>query len=622
MNGPARGSLRELVEDDRIHVIDGAMGSVLYERGVFLNICYDALALDEPDLVLGLHREYVAAGADIIETNTFGANPVKLSAYGLGERTEEINRAAVALAREAAGDAAFVVGAVGPLGVRLEPWGPTAIDEARGYFLRQIDALLGDGEGEGVDGLMFETFGDVHELETALAAARSRTDLPLFAQITVGTDGRTGFGTDAVEAARALESAGADVVGLNCSVGPSGMLETIERIAEAVEVPLSALPNAGLPREVGDRKMYVASPEYMARYGGRLAGLGVRFLGGCCGTTPEHTRHLVNVVRGLQPRHPAARAVVLPERRELEPIPLAERSGLGRALAEGRFVRSIELLPPRGWDTRDLLANARRAREAGVDVVTLVDAPRGRSRMGALHAATLVQREVGLEAVAHYTCRDRNMMGMVSDLLGAAATGLRDLILVSGDPPAQGPYADSTAVFDIDSIGLTNVVTRMNRGRDPGGAEIGGPTSFVVGVAVNPNAVDLDREVERFRWKVEAGADFAVTQPLFEADALHAFLDRAGVDIPILLGVWPLRSLRAAEFLAHEVPGGYVPAHVLARLEALVADPGAAARAGVEIALEAVGALGDVVAGVHLTTPTGDPEGVFDVLGRVGADPA
>lgn len=610
-----RATLRDAIEDDRIHVIDGAMGSVLYERGVFLNVCYDALVLDEPELVLGLHREYVEAGAEIVETNTFGANPVKLSAYGLADRTEEINRAAVALAREAAGNATHVVGAVGPLGVRLEPWGPTAVDEARGYFLRQIGALL----EAGVDGLIFETFADVQELTTALDAARSRTDLPLFAQITVGSDGRTTVGTDAVDAARAVEAAGADVVGLNCSVGPSGMLETIERMAEAVEIPLSALPNAGLPREVGDRKMYVASPEYMARYGGRLAALGVRFLGGCCGTTPEHTRQLVKVVRGLQPRHPASRAVVVGERREIEPIPLADRSGLGRALAEGRFVRSLELLPPRGWDAGVLLAHARRALEVEADVVTLVDAPRGRSRMAALHAAALVRREVGVEVAAHYTCRDRNMMGMVSDLLGAAANGVRDLVLVSGDPPAQGPYPDSTAVFDIDSIGLTNVVAEMNRGRDPGGAEIGGPTSFVIGVAINPNALDLDREVERFRWKVEAGADFAVTQPLFEPDALRRLLDRAGVDIPILLGAWPLRSLRAAEFLAHEVPGGFVPGEVLARMESLVGAPEAAARAGIEIALGAVESLRDVVAGVHLTTPTGDPEGAFEVLRLLSA---
>jgi homocysteine S-methyltransferase len=606
-------SLRDWIGDDRIHVLDGAMGSVLYDRGVFLNVSYEGLVLEEPELVRAVHREYVEAGADILETNTFGANPVKLSAYGLADRTEEINRAAVRLAREAAGGAAHVVGAVGPLGVRLEPWGPTAVEEAAEHFGRQLDALL----EAGVDGLMLETFADLHELETLLVTARGRTDLPIFAQITVGTDGRTSFGTDVVDAARALEAFGADVIGLNCSVGPAGMLEAIERMSEAVDVPLSALPNAGLPREVGDRKMYLASPEYMARYGRRLVDLGVRFVGGCCGTTPEHTRHLARVVRGLQPRHAPARVRTDVSTEPRDPPPLAERSRLGDALAAGRFVRSVELLPPRGWDTGALLDAARGAGELGVDVVTLVDAPRGRSRMASLHAAALVQRETGVEAVAHYTCRDRNMMGMVSDLFGAAAAGVRNLILVSGDPPAQGPYPDSTAVFDIDSIGLTNVVAGMNRGHDPGGADIGGPTSFVTGVAINPNAVDAERELERVRWKVEAGADFAVTQPLFEETALLRFLEASRLDIPILLGVWPFASLRSAEFLANEVPGGHVPAGILDRLRGLRDDPAGTREAGVEIALDAVDRLRDVIAGVHVTSPTGDTAAALQVVHRL-----
>jgi len=621
--GPGRGvsatplrpatTLRDRIEDGRIHLLDGAMGSVLYDRGVFLNVCYEGLVLDEPELVRGVHREYVEAGADILETHTFGANPVKLSGYGLADRTEEINRAAVRLAREAAAGEAHVLGAVGPLGVRLEPWGPTAVEEAVGHFTRQIDALL----EEGVDGLLLETFADVHELETLLAAARSRTELPIFAQITVGTDGRTSFGTDAADAARTLEAFGADVVGLNCSVGPAGMLEAIERIAEAVDIPISALPNAGLPREVGDRKMYLASPEYMARYGRRLVDLGVRFVGGCCGTTPEHTRHLARVVRGLQPRHAPQRARASLTAEPVEPRPLAERSRLGGALAEGRFVRSVELLPPRGWDASDLLTHARDAATHGVDAVTVVDAPRGRTRMASLHAAALVQRETGVEAIAHYTCRDRNMMGMVSDLFGAAAGGVNNLILVSGDPPAQGPYPDSTAVFDIDSIGLTNVVAGMNRGVDPGGAEIGGPTSFVTGVAINPNAVDAARELERIRWKVEAGADFVVTQPLFEEAALLRFLDASKLDLPVLLGVWPLNSLRNAEFLANEVPGGHVPPRVFERLAEVGHDAAAAREIGVEIALETLERLRDVVAGVHVTSPVGDTTAALDVVRRL-----
>jgi len=606
-------SLRDRLDDDRIHILDGAMGSVLYDRGVFLNVCYDALVLEEPELVRQVHADYVAAGAEILETNTFGANPVKLSAFGLEERTEEINREAVRLAREAADGRAHVLGAIGPLGVRLEPWGPTAVDEAKGHFARQIDALL----DAGADGLLLETFADLHEILTALETARARTALPIFAQVTVGTDGRTAFGTEAVEAARALAETGADVVGLNCSVGPAGMLEAIERISEAVDVPLSALPNAGLPREVGDRKMYLASPEYMARYGRRLAELGVRFLGGCCGTTPEHTAQLVRVVRGMQPRHATVQVAAPRESAEpVEAIPLAKRSGLGAALSEERFVRSVELLPPRGWDASGLVSQARQAKAAGADVISLVDAPRGRSRMAALHAAPLIQREVDIEAIAHYTCRDRNMMGMVSDLFGAAAVGVRNLILVSGDPPAQGPYPDSTAVFDIDSIGLTNIVTGLNHGRDPGGAAIGGPTAFVTGVAVNPNAVDRRREIERFRWKVEAGADFAVTQPLFEVDTLLRFLEEAAVGpIPILLGLWPFRSLQNAEFLANEVPGGHVPPAVLQRMETAGSHNAEAAREeGIQIAIETAERLRDVVSGVHVTAPGSDVAAAVRVL--------
>jgi homocysteine S-methyltransferase len=557
-------SLPELLSDDRVHVFDGAMGTVLYGRGVFVNVCYDALALDRPEVVEEIHAAYVEAGAEILETNTFGANPVKLSAFGLADRTEEVNRAAAEAALRAAGGRARVVGAVGPLGIRIEPWGPTSVDEARGHFLRQMRALI----EAGVDGLLLETFADPHEVDVALAAAREAAgERPVMVQITVGEDGRTAYGADAARELVRLAAAGADAVGLNCSVGPAVLLDVLEEAADRVSVPLLAQPNAGLPRTVRDRKMYMASPEYMARYAERFADAGVRFVGGCCGTTPEHIARIAAVVRGRHPRHAPA-SVLAPQQAVRHPeIPLAERSAIGAALAAGRRVTTVELLPPRGWDTTAIVDAARACRAAGIDAVAVVDSPRGLSRMSSLAASGILQRDAGIEAVMHYTCRDRNMMGMLSDLLGAAGAGIRNLLLVSGDPPVQGPYPDATAVFDIDAIGLTNVASGLNRGTDPGGADIGGPTPFVIGVALNPGAVDQERERSRFRWKVEAGAHFAVTQPLFDVDALRRFLDAThDHPLPILVGLWPFGSLRHAEFLAYEVPGVSVPESVLERM--------------------------------------------------------
>ncbi|MDT8341238.1 MAG: bifunctional homocysteine S-methyltransferase/methylenetetrahydrofolate reductase [Longimicrobiales bacterium] len=608
-------TLRDLIGDGRAHLVDGAMGTVLYDRGVFVNVCYDALVLEEPERVAGIHREYVEAGAEILETNTFGANPVKLSAHGLEHRTEEINRAAATLARAAAGEAAFVLGAVGPLGVRLEPWGPTAVEEAEAFFRRQIAGLL---EG-GAHGIVLETFADLHELETALRTARSLTELPVWAQFTVGADGTTALGTEAVTAARRLQELGADVVGLNCSVGPAAMLDTMEVLADALDVPLSAQPNAGLPRTVGDRKMYLASPEYMARYARRFVEAGVRFVGGCCGTTPEHTRQMGRVLRGLQPRH-ATVHVEIPSGTGEAPhpaLPLESRSGWGERLARGRTVVSVELVPPHGWDAERLIQGARQALAGGAHAVGVVDASRG--RMAALAAAELLLREVGIEPLMHYTCRDRNMLGMLSDLLGAAAMGVRNLLLVSGDPPVQGPYADATAVFDIDSIGLTNVVNGLNHGVDPGGASIGAPTPFVVGVAANPGAVDRERELRRFGFKVEAGADFAVTQPVFDAEGLHRFRRDAGASrFPLVVGLWPFTSLRNAEFLANEVPGVRVPAWVLDRMRSAQARGSAAARdEGIALAREVARSLAEEVEGFHVSTPGGDVEAALQVIGSL-----
>jgi homocysteine S-methyltransferase len=611
-------TLAELIGDGRVHVVDGAMGTMLYGRGVFLNVCYDELNLKQPDLVRDIHREYARAGAELLETNTFGANPAKLATYGLADDTEAINAAAARLAREAAQGRALVLGAIGPLGIRIEPYGETSVAEAEAGFGRQVDGLLQGG----VDGFVLETFSDVSEIAAALRAVRARTDLPVIAQMTVGPDGRTAYGTTPESFGAELERLGADVIGVNCSLGPSGVLGTIERLARVVTVPLSAQPNAGLPREVGDRKMYMASPEYMASFARRMVEAGARFVGGCCGTTPAHIRAIVGFVQSVSPRHPVVRAPETSLPVALDPVPLAQRSRLGGKLAAGEFVTTVEIVPPKGVNPAKMFEQCRELQAAGVDAVNVPDGPRAQSRMGALLSGLLIQREVGIEAVVHYACRDRNLLGMLSDLLGAAASGIRNLLIVTGDPPKMGPYPDATAVFDIDSIGLTNLVARLNRGLDPGANPIGEPTRFVIGVGVNPAAPDLERELKRFAWKVDAGAEYAITQPVFDLAQLDRFLEQAQpFGIPIVAGIWPLVSLRNAEFLANEVPGVSVPPAVLERMRAASGRGKEEALAeGVRIARQMVLAVRDRVAGVQVAAPLGRVPVAINVV-RAAVEP-
>jgi homocysteine S-methyltransferase len=607
-------SLAQRIADDRVHVLDGAMGTVLYAKGMFVNVCYDELNLTHTELVRDVHDSYIRAGAEIIETNTFGANPVKLSGFGLEEKTEEINCTAAVIAKGAAAGRANVVGSVGPLGIRIEPFGPTAREEAEEYFKRQVRGLL-DG---GIDGFVLETFGNQEELHTAYLAVRSLCDLPIIAEMTIDESGRTAYGTEVEKVAATLDEWGADVIGLNCSVGPAVMLDGIERMAEFTDRPLVAQPNAGLPRLVGDRKIYLSSPDYMANYAQRLIHAGARFVGGCCGTTPEHIKKIRDLIATTQPRqvHVVVTRYDVAPPDGIEPAPLGERSLWGQKLAAGEFVRNVELVPTKGWKPDTMIKQCRALKEAGVDSVSVLDGPRAQSRMAAIPTAIVLEREVGVETLVHYTCRDRNMLGMISDLLGAAAGGLRNLLLVTGDPPRLGPYPDSTAVFDIDSIGLTNVAYRLNHGLDAGGNPIGEPTRFVIGVAVNPSAVDLEREVRKLYWKVDAGADFAVTQPVFDPKQFETFLERtAEFDIPVIAGIWPLLSLGNAEFLANEVPGQHVPEAVIARMRKAQERGKAAAREeGIAIAREVVASIGSTVSGIHVSAPLGKVDVAMAVL--------
>jgi homocysteine S-methyltransferase len=605
-------TLKELIADHNVHVFDGAMGTMLYGRGVFLNVCFDELAVRQPDLVREIHRDYVRAGAEVLETNTFGANPFKLAQYGLSQETERLNAAAAKVAREAAGTQAAVAGAIGPLGIRIEPFGETAVAEARAAFARQATGLL-DG---GVDGFILETFGDLAEIRAAIDGVRRVSDLPIVAQMTVGEDGRTAYGSGPAVFGPALEAAGADVIGVNCSVGPQTILEMVEQLAQVIRAPISAQPNAGLPREVENRKIYMASPEYMAEYARRIVEAGARFVGGCCGTTPEHIKAIKSFVRSVAPRHQTAVTATVAAATGVEPLPLGQRSRYGGKLARREFITTVEIVPPRGTDPAPMFEQCRALKAAGVDAVNVPDGPRAQSRMGALLSGLMIERETGLESVVHYACRDRNLLGMLSDLLGAAAAGLRNLLLVTGDPPKMGPYPDATAVFDIDAIGLTNLVAQLNRGLDPGKNPIGRPTNFVIGVGVNPAAIDPERELRRLAWKVEAGAEFAITQPVFDLDQLDRFLTQvAGFRLPIIAGIWPLVSLRNAEFLANEVPGVTVPEAVLKRMRD-ASDKGkdAALAEGVAIGREMLRAVRDRLQGAQVSAPLGRVPVALEVL--------
>ena len=614
---PRSGFLQDLAE--RVLVCDGAMGTMLYAKGIFLNRSFDELNLTHPEVVAEVHQAYVRAGADVLETNTFGANRVKLGHFGLADRVHAINLEGELIARQAARDQAYIAGALGPLGIRIEPWGKTGVDEAQDYFREQVSGLL---EG-GVDLFILETFHDVNEISAAIRAVRALSDLPIVAQVTTEEDGNTLDGAAPEAFVPQLEALGASIIGVNCSVGPAGMLETIERMARVARVPLSAQPNAGRPREIEGRNIYLSSPEYMASYARRFVNNGVRLVGGCCGTTPEHVRHIKMAVRAAvasaaatveRTREPAsATAVASP------PVSRTEKSRLANALARRTFTVTVELMPPRGHQAAALVEQARQLRIHGVDFVNIPDGPRASARMSALAASLVVQQQAGLETILHYACRDRNLLGMQSDLLGAHSMGVRNLLIVTGDPPRIGDYPDATAVFDVDSIGLTNVVARLNRGLDIGGQSIGAPTAFHIGVALNPGAYDLDDEVRRFRYKVEAGAEFAITQPVFDVPAFAQFLARLGpVDIPLLGGVMPLESLRHAEFMANEVPGVRVPDAVVERMRR-AEESGNAAAEGLAIAREVVADIRPLVQGLQISTAAGAVEAALHVMEAVTA---
>src|SRR5579864_4715266 len=597
---------------------DGAMGTLLYAKGVFINRSYDELNLSQPDLIRGIHHEYLQAGAEIIETNTFGGNSFRLSRHSLADKVRDINRAGVRIAREAAKSFdVWVAGSVGPLGTRIEPLGKTSFQEARDAFREQIEVLV---EG-GVDLLILETFGYLEEIHQAMLAARDvSSSLPLVAQVTIDEDGNCLDGSDPQTFVPKLAEWGADVIGCNCSVGPVAMLDAMEKVRAATSLPLAAQPNAGIPRSVDGRNIYLCSPEYMASYARKFVAAGVRLVGGCCGTTPEHIRVMksalrVGEARGKTASKPATGSQSVPL--AVPAVPLQDRSLLGSKLARGEFVTMVEIVPPKGIDIRKEVEGARFLKSVGVDAVNIPDSPRASARMSNQALSLLIQREVGIDPILHYTCRDRNVLCIQSDLLGASAVGIRNLICMTGDPPKMGNYPDATAAFDVDAIGLVHIVHNLNRGLDIGGNAIGAGTGFVIGVGANPGFPNIDEEIRRFEYKVEAGAEYAVTQPVFDLALLENFLRRIEhCRIPVIAGIWPLVSVRNAEFMKNELRVS-VPDSIVERM-AKAPTPEAARQEGVAIAREMLIAVRDLVQGAQISAPNGKYAAAVDVLEALG----
>jgi len=604
---------------DHVMVADGAMGTVLYSKGIFINRCFDELNLSMPALVKETHQEYVKAGAEIIETNTFGANRTRLAAFGFADKLKAINEAGVRLAREAAGDSAFVAGAMGPLGVRIEPLGSISFAEARAIFREQAQALV----DAGIDLLILETFSDLNEIREAIYAARDAAgdDVLIIAQVTIDDSGNMPDGTSPENYTQKLGEWPADVIGLNCSVGPKATLETIERMKRFSEKPMSAMPNAGLPAVVEGRKIYLCSPEYMAQYARRFLWAGVKIVGGCCGTTAEHIKLIRSEARSLQP-HTAGTTVTVDEpavqARALPKVHIAEKSKLGAKLAANKFVAFVEILPPRGVDASKEIEGAKLCAAHGIDCINVPDGPRASARLSAQVTCQLIQEQAGIEAVLHFCCRDRNILGIQSELLGAHTVGVRNLICITGDPPRMGTYPEATAVFDVDSIGLTNIVNNLNRGLDIGGNPMGSQTALLLGVGANPGALNLDEEIRRLEWKAEAGAEYIVTQPVFDVGLLETFLRRIEkFKLPVVCGIWPLTSYRNAEFMVNElrVP---VPEELLERMRS--ADNAEKARQeGIAIAQEMVLQTRQLVAGVQLSAPFGRYSMAIEVAEVIGS---
>ena len=600
---------------ERVLLADGAMGTEFYRRGVFINRCYDALNVSSPDLVAEIHEDYVGAGADIITTNTYGAERLRLAQHGLEDQLADINRAGVALARQAAGTTHFVAGSMGPLPLKIQPSGPISAVVARQTYTEQA-ALLIDA---GVDLVVLETFRQLSMLKEAVEAVRQvSSEIAIVASFAFKPMRHYFVGPTPEEVARAVTSWGVDVLGTNCVNGPSVMLDIVERLGSASQIPLSVMPNAGTPEQVDGRTLYLASPEYMAEYARRYVQAGVQLVGGCCGTTPEMIREMRSFLQSVEPgrRRISVQVKSGPKVQPMEPIPVKERSRWGARMGSG-FAVSVELDAPRGLDPSKSIEGAKLLAENGIEAVNIADGPRATARMSALALGLRVRQEADIDVIDHYCCRDRNILGMQMDLLGAHALGIDNILCVTGDPPKMGNYPEATAVFDLDSVELVRGVANLNRGIDFGGDPIGAQTKFVVGCGNNPGFEPLDREVDKFRRKLQAGAEFTFSQPLYDPRLLEQFLAAiAGFrKIPFFVGILPLASAKNAEFLHNEVPGMQIPKDIRSRMGS-ASSREAQRTEGLRIAAEALRHARslDQISGAYIFPPFGRYSAVLEVM--------
>jgi methionine synthase I (cobalamin-dependent) len=616
-------------------VLDGATGTQLYERGVLYSACFEELNASRPDLVIRVHEDYLRAGAQVIESNTFGANALRLEKYGIASRVRELNVSGVRLARAAAGLNAYVVGAMGPSGYFLGEGGSASADDlakVRAVFLEQARALV----DEGVDALLVETIRQTPELRAAVEAAveASGGRVPVIASASLDETCRMAEGTGAEEVARLAKEWGASIVGVNCSDGPMTVLAAVEKMLHA-GLPVLASPNAGLPRRVDERTVYVSTPEYFGVYARRMFRLGVRLVGGCCGTTPEHVRRIAAAARmanaagdvdargedvaahagdSQAPQAAIAGVATVTEVTAGSSPPFAERSAFAAKLARRKFVTSVEVNPPAGLDPARAIAAAKALKSGGVDVVNIADGARAQARMSNLALAVRIERDAGIETILHVCGRDRNLLATLAHLLGAHELGVRNLVVITGDPPKMGEFPDATAVYDLDSIGILKLASRLNHGVDPAGKALGGTTGFVLATGAEPAALNYAREIDRLGRKKAAGAELVMTQPVYSPEVLERFLDDiAPLELPVLVGLLPLASYRNAEFLHNEVPGMQVPEAIRERMRKAGSGP-AARREGVAIAREMLDAVRHRVAGAYVMPPFERHELALEVL--------
>lgn len=595
-------SITELFQKG-IVIFDGAMGTEIYRRNVTTNRCFDELCLSEPDLIRSIHRDYVDAGADILTTNTFGANRVGLGIHGLEDKVAPINRAAVSLAKECAAAAdrpVCVAGSVGPI-PREHTFQGSGPDVLREQVQSLVDA--------GADFILFETQQNREAIESCARLMSQWPDTPYMLSCTVFGDLESAAGEPLERLFAPLPSDYPQPLawGLNCGTGPDPLLTAAERVIRFIHAPLVVQPNAGTPKDIGGRQLYLCSPDYIAGYAKRYLDLGVRGIGGCCGTTPDHIREIAQRIKPLA-KSPTRRVTVEIAENVVaqEPSPFIERSRLAWRLGERKWATTVELLPPRGYDLNDTIARAKTLYCHGVDAINIPDGPRASSRISPLLTALRIQMEAHIEVILHFCCRDRNLIGMQADLLACANAGIRNILFVTGDPPKLGNYPYASGVFDMDSIGLCGVQKRLNQGIDLGGQAIAPKTEAVIGVGADPTALDQEREIQRFRQKVESGAEFAITQPVFDTDALMRFLDKVQpLGIPILAGIWPLASYRNATFLQNEVPGVIIPQDIMDRMAARTSKDDQRTE-GIAIARESVQRIRDRVAGIQVSAPFGN----------------